>query len=170
MIRLGRLIGLWLLTAALAATSHAHQQKVALVDILVNPRSGNIEVVHSFILHDAEAALASLSGITGDLYTDPQVQAAFSDYAVSLFELSTGVDDALPLRLLGFEVEAGRLLVYQEAPTPEGLHMLAVRAGALRDVWDDQTNTVNIRSGDTLRTLVFTAGDGAKVAVLKSTP
>ncbi|MEO0548581.1 MAG: DUF6702 family protein [Pseudomonadota bacterium] len=172
MIKSLRFFVLWLVTAFLAVTAQAHQQKAAFTDIFVNPRAGMVEVVHSFILHDAEAALFEATGMTGDLYRDPSVQAAFATYAVDRFELTNDAGDAAPLALtlLGFEVADGRLLIYQEAPVPDDLHMFKVQAGALRDVWPDQVNTVNVRRGDTLRTLTFTGSESAKVAVLASTP
>ena len=51
----------------LAAPLSAHQQKEAITRVLFNPRTGNIEVMHRFLLHDAEHAVKELVDAKADI-------------------------------------------------------------------------------------------------------
>ena len=61
--RVSLLLAAWLLAAPLPA----HQQKESVTRVLFNPRTGNIEVMHRFLLHDAEHATRKLFGGDADL-------------------------------------------------------------------------------------------------------
>ncbi len=145
----------------------AHQQKVALTEILFNSRTGNIEVAHRFIMHDAEHAARQELGIDGDLYGSLESRTAFAEYVAARFSIATPEGAALPLSLLGTEIKDGYLWVYQETPAPEALDALAVRCDALRDVWPDQVNRVNVKRSGEVRTLIFAGAADVLLAVLK---
>ena len=150
----------FLVSSLLWGTSFAHQQKAALTEVLLNARSGKLEVAHQFLLHDAEHAVRVELGIDGDLYADPETQAAFAKYVADRFSLAVADAGPLSLSLLGTEIEGGYLWIYQEAPLPTGMQTLTVKNNALRDVWSEQTNRVNIKRGTDIRTLVFTGNVG----------
>ena len=145
----------------------AHQQKAALTEILFNPRTENIEVVHRFILHDAEHAVRKELGIGEGLVGSPETQMAFAGYVAERFVLARPDGTPIPLTLLGAEIEGGYLWVYQETPEPEALDALAVRHDALRDVWPSQVNRVNVKRGSTVRTLVFSGVVRKRFAVFE---
>ena len=155
------------LVAIAGGVASAHQQKAALTEVLFNPRTGNIEVAHRFALHDAEHAVRIELGVDGDLYTTPETRAAFASYVAKHFSLATPDGAPLPLALLGVEISDGHLWVYQETPAPDAIDALVVRCGALRDIWPDQINRVNVKRGDDVRTLVFTGAVGELVATLQ---
>lgn len=168
MIRLAFFAVALIATAALfSGGGLAHQQKAALTEILLNARTGNIEIAHRFYMHDAEHAVRLKVDPDGDLYASPETRAAFAAYVAERFTLATPDGARLQLTLLGTEMEGGYLWVYQETPTPEGLEALVVRHDALRDVWPDQVNRVNVRRGDTVRTLVFSGAAKELVARLR---
>ncbi|MEM8771605.1 MAG: DUF6702 family protein [Pseudomonadota bacterium] len=144
--------------AAFNAAAFAHQQKAAVTEILFNARTNNIEVAHRFIMHDAEHAARAELGIDGDLYGSPETRSAFAAYVAERFSLTAPDGASLQLVLQGAEIKDGYLWVYQETQAPDGLDALSVRHGALRDVWPDQVNRVNVKRGDEVRTLVFTGG------------
>ncbi|MEM6538163.1 MAG: DUF6702 family protein [Pseudomonadota bacterium] len=150
-------IASWCVIASLAGVASAHQQKTALTEVLFNQRTGNIEVAHRFIVHDAEHAIRVEFGIAGDLVTDAETQAAFATYVAESFALSGGDGIALPLSVIGSEVSEGYFWVYQETTAPNDIKTLTIRAEALRDVWPDQVNRVNIEYEGTVRTLVFSS-------------
>lgn len=145
----------------------AHQQRVAITDIEINDANGTIDIVHSFILHDAEAALAEAKGVRADLLTDTTARETFADYVAGQFALSgTEPMTILNLSLIGSEIEDGRVWVYQQTAIPSRNNTLIVSQAALRDIWPDQVNTVNVRRYGQVETLTFTDGDGAQVAPL----
>jgi len=153
-------LALWL-GSGLAA---AHQQRVAITDIEINDAAGTIDVVHSFILHDAEAALAEAKGVRTDMMTNSAARDAFAAYVAGQFALAgTEPRTTLNLTLIGSEIEDGRVWVYQQTAIPSRDDTLVVSQGALRDIWPDQVNTVNVRRRGQVDTLTFTDRDGAQI-------
>ena len=75
-----------LVTAGVAALS-AHEQKAALTDIFYNERSGNLEIAHRFIVHDAEHTLRKATGRKEGLVESKEAQAAFANYVTERFAL-----------------------------------------------------------------------------------
>lgn len=144
--RLFLLQSLLLLTFFLicAAPAHAHQMKSAISKVLFNPRTGNLEVMHRFYLHDAEHAVKHLQHKKADLVNDAASRQQFAEYVAQHFQLSVieslaplnttasvttaapatngphGVKPAklLKLSLLGAELDGRFVWVYQETPLP----------------------------------------------------
>lgn len=166
MIRLlsvGFVLGLSVLVWA--GNISAHQQKAAITEILFNPRTGNIEVSHRFLLHDAEHAVRLLFDPKADIISDEQTQDRFARYVTESFDIALPVstsqtsqtDDnrTLALSLVGHEIERQWMWIYQEIAIPEGLNGLEVAQQAMTDLWESQYNTVNIKRNDKVQTLVF---------------
>lgn len=162
-----------ILTAALLAVlwlavpgpeSAAHQLRAAITTVLFNPRTGNIEVMHRFYSHDAEHALALITGETADLLDDAGDRMDFARYVHQRFELDGMGAPLAPLNLVGAEAEGDFLWVYQRTPLVPQLTGLEVRFDALRDVWRDQVNTLNVERDGQVHTLIF-AGDARQQSV-----
>ena len=64
----------------------------------------------------------------------------------------------LALTPVGNEIENQFLWVYAECPIPEGLTALTLSHDALRDLWPEQMNLVNVERGETLRSALFDGG------------
>lgn len=128
---------------ALSAPTFAHQIKTAISTVLFNERTGNIEAMHRFYLHDAEHAVHHVFGKNADIISDTATQDKFASYVSERFNVLAD-DKALPMSKVGFEVEGKFFWVYQETPLPDTVQTLKVTHNALRDIWPDQINTVNI--------------------------
>lgn len=155
------LLLLILLPASLPALGH--RLNAALTTIEVNERRERLEIVHRFYVHDAEQALPLLldRGADGgsDLYDDPAARLRFALYVHEAFRLSAN-GTALPLDLLGAEIEGEHLWIYQIGPVPAAdATTLRVHQPALQELWPDQVNQVNVRLRGPVRTLEFRAGD-----------
>lgn len=149
-----------LLPLAAVGRARAHQQRAAISTLLFNARTGRIEVMHRFFRHDAEHALAQIEGAGRDLLESAADRARFADYVHQRFEI-VGIGAELePLILVGAELAGEHLWVYQRTLAVAGVIGLRVRFDALRDIWPDQVNTLNIERGGRVRTLVF-ASDAA---------
>ncbi len=150
-----------------ATSLSAHEQNTAMTTVLFNPRSGNIEVMHQFSLHDAEHGVRRLS-LNGsnevDLHASQSARDAFSNYVSQRFYLSDPNDELLPLTLVGSEVEDNSLWVYQETSIPESLQGLIIRHHVLREIWPEQVNRVNVEQNDSIQTVIF-LGDIEQQAV-----
>lgn len=155
-----------LLAAALLATPLlAHQQKIAISTVSVNPRSKRLEVVHQVPVHDAEHALRRQGQPSADLVASEQSREAFARYVARRFTIEA---DGRPMTLdfVGSEIRGGSLWVYQEAAAPRPKAVLKVDSQILTDIWARQENRVNLGSGTRVRTLIFHAGDPPKTAAV----
>ena len=154
----------WALILCFTVTLHssfafAHQQKAAITRVLFNERTGNLEVMHRFNMHDAEHAVRQLfrktHGKSADIIGDEQTQKNFADYVTQRFHVSTGTGETIALAYVGYEIEGQHFWVYQEAPIPSKIKALNMQHDALRDIWQQQSNQVNIEGKGKLQTLVF---------------
>lgn len=158
--RFGALFTLCLLVGFLLAPkqepAYAHQAKAALTEILFNTRSGNLEVAHRFILHDAEHAARLLFDKSADVIQSDKARGIFARYVAGNFTLSVNSAPPLDLTLLGAELEGDFLWVYQEAPLPkEKPTSLTLNHTSLTELWSSQMNTVNVSFLGKVHTATF---------------
>ena len=155
------ILALTLLAAALSPMmAAAHQQKLAVSTIAVNPRTAKLEVVHQVPVHDAEHALKR-QGIAADIVASSDSREAFARYVARRFKLEAG-GKPVALTYVGSEVSGGSLMVYQEAAKPRAGASLSVNSQILTDVWARQENRVNIGRGTNVRTFVFTVNEPSR--------
>jgi len=155
------ILALTLLAAALSPMmAAAHQQKLAVSTIAVNPRTDKLEVVHQVPVHDAEHALKR-QGIAADIVASSDSREAFARYVARRFKLEAG-GKPVALTYVGSEVSGGSLMVYQEAAKPRAGASLSVNSQILTDVWARQENRVNIGRGTNVRTFVFTVNEPSR--------
>jgi hypothetical protein len=134
----------------------AHQQKMAITTVLFNPRSQNLEVMHRFDLHDAEHAVKEIFDGDADIMRSAKTQSDFAKYVVERFTIYDMRKSELALSLVGTELEGQHFWVYQETPAPTDLTGLYIQHNALRDIWHQQTNTINVEGIGDIQTLTFT--------------
>ncbi len=137
----------------------AHQQKEAVTRVLFNARTDNIEVMHRFLLHDAEHAVKQLIDAGADILGSEQARESFSTYVYRHFSISDQRGHEIELTPVGHEVEGRFLWVYEEAAIPAGLTALRISHSALRDLWPDQVNLVNVEREDGVRSATFRGGN-----------
>lgn len=147
--------GLLLAVLSVGWPVFAHQQKAAITRVIFNERTGTLDVIHRFYLHDAEHAVRQLLGRDADMIDSAETQAAFADYVQSHFGLHSASGEALVMESAGHEVDGNFVWVYQQRALPASLDSLQVTHDALREIWSDQINTVNIEIGDEVKTLSF---------------
>ena len=156
-----RIVVAWcvVFAALLAAPLNAHQQKEAITRVLFNERTGNIEVMHRFLLHDAEHACKQLFDAGADLLGSEDDRQQFARYVHQQFSMLDQDGVEVTLTPVGNEIDTQYLWVYAEAPIPSSISGLRMTHDALRDLWPDQTNMVNVERGDKVRTATFRAGN-----------
>lgn len=133
----------------------AHEMKSAVTKVLFNQRTGNIEIMHRFYVHDAEHAVKKLLDKSADLIAKQSTRDSFSLYVSSHFQLKSDGQD-LKLSLVGNELEGRFFWVYQEVAIPQQLIQLQLRHDSLQSLWPDQVNVVNIEGRGKVKTLKFT--------------
>ena len=141
-----------------AAPLFAHQQKEAVTRVLFNARTGHIEVMHRFLLHDAEHATRRLFDGDVDLLGSAADRDRFEQYVHERFSMADQDGNVLNLEPVGNELDGRYLWVYAEASIPEGLSALTLSHDALRDVWPEQANLVNVERDGTIRSATFDQG------------
>ncbi len=146
----------------------AHARRTAITTVLFNPRTQNLEVMHRFYLHDAEHAVQAIFGKGADILRSDSTRLKFSSYVAERFSLRDGdTGELIKLSFVGHDVEGKFIWVYQEAPAPK-THTLEITHGALRDLWRDQQNTVNVEGDFGVQSAVF---DGTvEVATIEIDP
>lgn len=144
-----------LLSLLVSGVAWAHQQKAALTEILFNERSGNLEVVHRFYLHDAEHAIRDVVDADADIINSPESQRRFAEYVQGSFAIVNDAGRSLELRPVGHEVEGNFFWVYQEISLPENMNSMTVINNSLREIWSTQINTVNIKKEGQVTSLTF---------------
>lgn len=142
------------LLLVIAGSAVAHQIKSAFTQVLFNPRTQNIEVMHRFYIHDAEHAMAEIFKKQHDIIGEPSSQQAFAEYVTERFFMESE-GEVLPLTLVGHEIDGKFFWVYQETAQIDNLDGLAIRHNALREIWPQQVNTINIEGKGELKTLTF---------------
>ena len=156
---------LFLSALLLATPLLAHQQKEAVTRILFNERTGNIEVMHRFLLHDAEHAGRKLFGGEVDLLGSSAARDRFETYVHERFSMTDQDGATIALEPVGNEIDGRYLWVYAEAPIPAGLTALTLSHDALRDVWPEQVNLVNVERAKRVRSATF--GPGRREATIR---
>ncbi|WP_379922666.1 DUF6702 family protein [Erythrobacter sp. R86502] len=154
------------LTPLGAGSAAAHQQKIAITTVALNPRTHTIEIAHQVPLHDAEHALRFQGADNADIIASADSREAFARYVTRRFLLT--IDGAIVTPdYVGSEITGGNLWVYQETPVSDGATpTLRVNSQILTDIWARQENRVNIGSGTQPATFVFRSGDVPQSAVL----
>ncbi len=148
------------LALAAGATSSAHVQRAAVTRILFNPNTHNIEVMHRFLLHDAEHAAGLIFGEEQRFVESADSRELFGSYVRNRFAIEAtyqnGERMALPLSYVGVELDGQYLWVYQEATDDRPITTMTIVNSALQDVWPEQANMVNIEKAGQVHTLNFT--------------
>ncbi|MCG8413204.1 MAG: hypothetical protein MI746_03195 [Pseudomonadales bacterium] len=146
-----------------APLGSAHQQKTAVTRVLFNPNTNNIEVMHRFFVHDAEHAATLIFGERQTLVESAESRQLFSSYVINRFaivvSLSDGSEQELPLQYVGEEIDGQFMWVYQEIANREDIDGMSIINVALRDVWPDQSNLVNIERAGEIFSLTFEGND-----------
>ncbi len=147
------------LVALLLSTpsTHAHQQKEAYITLLFNDKTGNLEISHRFLIHDAEHIFARLFDtkaleLSGDLLSDEPTQLAFAAYVETQFALADANTKVLPLESVGYEVDGKHFWVYQETAIPR-TDELKIKHSALHELWPSQTNHINVEVAGAISSL-----------------
>jgi hypothetical protein len=142
--------------AAAPLSAQAHRFHAGIADISFNERTGNTEVVHTYMAHDVEALLANLYQRQFDL-SDPDDQAVLRKYLDKQFWLADKAGRRLALHWVGLTVDTDSVTVYQELAATPPDRIETIHDAVLSDFLPDQANTVNFTAGGSLRTFGFNA-------------
>lgn len=149
------------LALIVASSALAHQAKESVTRVLFNERTGNVEVMHRFLVHDAEHAVRQVVGNDADILKSEQAREQFARYVDRHFSLHAQGGVELALASVGHEIDGKYLWVYSQAAIPAELGEITVRHSALQDIWPEQSNLVNIERGDFQHSMLFVERTGS---------
>ncbi|MDC2888910.1 DUF6702 family protein [Psychrosphaera algicola] len=86
----------FLIVLLLSNSAAAHKLKSAFSIVLFNERTGFLEVMHRYSLHDAEEAAQELFKGKSDIIDDPKTQQKFADYIMSNFQIRDEKNSQFP--------------------------------------------------------------------------
>lgn len=136
------------------ASAQAHRFHAGITDISMNARSGNTEIIHTFMTHDVEALLENLYQRPFDL-SDPDDITVFRQYVEKQFQISDHQGQAISITWVGVKVNPEHVMIFQEllqTVLPEQAH---IKQAILTDFLADQVNTINIKRQHGIQSLQF---------------
>ena len=147
-----------LMMALLAFGAQAHEQRASVTRVQFNERTGNLEVMHRFLIHDVEHAGGKLFGESVDVLGNESDRQRFEDYAHEQFSITDQDGRDIALTPVGNEIDGRYLWVYAETAMPSGLTGVVVYQGALHEVWSTQSNLVNVGFDGEVKSATFLRG------------
>lgn len=136
------------------ATAHAHRFHVGITDISMNAKTGNTEIIHSFMTHDIEALLDNLYQRPFDLSDADDIE-IFRRYFEQHFAIRSADNTPYSIKWIGVQVTPQKFIIFQEIEHTQLSRGSIIRATALTDFLADQVNTLNVQHQSTLHTMSF---------------
>lgn len=138
----------------MAGIGHAHRFYASFSQIEMQPEKGTIEVIHRIFTHDIEDLLTQYQGGPEEL-DNKVIEDFLKDYIIQAFAIYDPEGKNIPLNWIGMEVTLNDIYVYQEAPLIEGQQTLIIANRILMDLFDDQSNTVNLKLDGKVKSYTF---------------
>lgn len=133
---------------------HAHRFYASFSQVDMQPEKGTIEITHRIFTHDIEDLLVRYDGGAGEL-TNEKIESFLKDYIIQAFALYGEDGVLIPLEWITVEVTLNDIFVYQEAPLAEGQDTLIIADRILMDLFEGQSNTVNVKHGRKVKSHTF---------------
>jgi hypothetical protein len=134
--------------------AHAHLFHLGITDVTFNPKTGNTEIVHTYMAHDIEALLANLYQRQFDL-TQPEDEAILRKYVEKQFWVQADDKRRLPIHWVGLTAGAESVVIYREIVGTPLSKVALVHDEVLIDFLAAQANTLNINNNGTTRSFTF---------------
>lgn len=133
-----------------SAAAHGHRFHAGITDISMNSRTGNTEIVHTYMSHDVEALLENLYQRQFDLSDEDDI-AIFRRYLDKQFQIKDAQGQNLTLNWVGLKIDPDHVTVFQEIAKTNLPEMATIQQATLTDFLADQINTININRNSTTR-------------------
>ena len=130
----------------------AHKLNYSLTELAWKVDDRVLHVSHSLHLDDAVELLARLGSRDGRL--DAEVQARILYYVDQRFKLHSE-SGTVALHPIGAQYDGDYLWIYQEARLPKLPEQLAVESRILLDYVEQQTNQINLVTGDLVQSMTL---------------
>lgn len=136
----------------LAAPASAHRVHAGVTEIAVNPRTGELEVMHRVFAHDLLEALGRDDVEAGEFLATSDGLETVGEYVAERFRMADGEGQLLELSYVGAEMDGEFAWIYFAAPEPPVHDAFIVDNDLLADAFDDQVMMTNLRFDSHVRT------------------
>ncbi|NEU08166.1 hypothetical protein GZH53_07570 [Flavihumibacter sp. R14] len=141
----------------LSLVSTAHKFYTSMTQVEYNSKTQSAEVIMNIFTDDLETALSEKFN-RQVRNSDKNFTTLCYQYLDTRFSLKDAQGHALKNEYVGLEVNRDMISIYLEIKIPGGLNETRVKQVSLLEVFNDQTNIVNFRSGKNRTSLVFRSG------------
>lgn len=156
------LLGIWAVHLFAVHKFHA-----SLTQIEFNAETGTAEVAMRLFIDDLENSLSKQVGVSIALDQDREMVIEETlKYIKKVLLVKGPKSAAYEPTWVGMEYDVHVVWVYVEFPVPKNIQSLEVMNRVFFDQFQDQVNTVNLKSGKKKETLVFRFGDSSKTVNL----
>jgi len=149
----------------MAAPASAHRVHAGVTEIAVNPRTGEMEVVHRVFAHDLMAALGRDELEAYDFLETGAGLETVGVYARERFRMADGEGELYDLAYVGAEIDGEFAWIYFVAPEPDTDDAFIVDNDLLADTFDDQVMMTNLHFNSAVRTAMHGPGRRTPVRV-----
>lgn len=143
-----------LMMVGVAGTGYAHRFYASFSQVDMQPAKGTIEITHRIFTHDITDLLQQYQG-GGSEFDDDVIEKFLQDYIMQAFALYDDGGAIIPLNWVAIEVTLNDIFIYQEALLKEGQNSLIITDRILMDLFDDQSNMVNVTLEDKVKSHTF---------------
>jgi hypothetical protein len=137
----------------------AHKFHESLTQLEYNEQARTVELSLRLFADDLEEILSKRARKKVRIDKAQDSEARTLAYIQDSFELEGRDGKAKTFRWVGMEINVDVVWVYVETDMPEGLDQARLRNRIFFDLFDDQINRVNVKSGGTRAFFVFKPGD-----------
>jgi hypothetical protein len=150
----------WIFVLALAVSFEVtagayHAFHTSLAQIQYNGKAKVLEVSLRVFTDDLELALTKTNNRTIKLDESAQFDAPIEAYVRKYFGIVDEKGQKLAMSYIGREFEADATWIYLEIPFAENASELKLQNAILTEVFDDQTNVVNLTYQASKKTFLF---------------
>lgn len=146
-----------LLCAGMVFSSFVHNFYVSICEVNHNPAEASLEISHRIFIDDLEKGLESMGAYNLNLGTEketPKGNAVLNRYMGQHFKVSVD-GKPVPWKMIGKEVENDVIWIYVEVSDVTKITSLEIENSMLTDVYDDQTNMINVTVGEEKKSLLL---------------
>lgn len=143
------------------ANAHRMDSALSIINIGAN---GTVEITHRLFAHDIEHQF-ELNSIGMDYFETPEGQRQIETYLRQAFIFNDAQNQPIALNFIGAQIEGDLLYVYFEGQIGNNGEF-NIDSNILNQFSAAQTNFVNIHKGDTIKSVVFSGGQGVTAVAI----
>lgn len=144
-----------------ASSAWAHKLTTTTSRVEINSKTGLVDVIHSFHVHDTETALAAEGIIDSPNLSALKERAQLALYCDKAFTLIQN-GKVVPLTIIGAELTRGNVLAYQQGKVDLPVEEISIKAEMMRKFVYNQINNVDVVIDGQVTSIQFRGTDGLK--------